>query len=168
NQNAAGLTGLAVPFCPLAEAKIWKAYEGRNRWLYLAIGILLLGIISPQLSAQTYIETTTKGPTSNAACDAIALTDSFLLSSTTGTATTKSFTLSASSSYAIGFTTASGVPGLTSWQPSTYALGVENTTTNANIQVFDVCFSRVNSTGSVLNSSCQAAPAPVTLSSAAV
>ena len=62
------------------------------------------------LRAQSYIETTGKGPTSNAACDANGLTDSFLLATTTGTATTKSITLSANSFYAIGFTTPANVP----------------------------------------------------------
>jgi len=99
---------------------------------------MLLCLLPMSLRAQTYIETTTKGPTSNAACDANGLTDSFLLSTTAGTAATKSITLSASSFYAIGFTTPANAPGLSSWQPSTYSLAVENTTTNASVQISDV------------------------------
>ncbi|MBZ5509240.1 MAG: IPT/TIG domain-containing protein [Acidobacteriia bacterium] len=123
------------------------------RLLYLVICFLLPMAAHAQT---TYIETTGKGPTSNATCDANALTDSFLLNATAGTATTKSVTLNANAFYAIGFTTVAGVPGLASWQPSTYSLAVENTTTNANVQISDVCFSQVNSTATVLSSLCQA------------
>jgi hypothetical protein len=88
--------------------------------------ILLCLLLPMSLRAQTYIETAGKGPTSNAACDANGLTDSFLLATAAGTATTKSVTLSSNSFYAIGFTTPANVPGLSSWQPSTYSLAVEN------------------------------------------
>src|SRR4051794_10846116 len=48
--------------------------------------MLLCLLLPMSLRGQTYIETTGKGPTSNAACDANGLTDSFLLSTTAGTA----------------------------------------------------------------------------------
>jgi YD repeat-containing protein len=130
--------------------------------------MLLCLLLPMSLRAQTYIETTSKGPTSNAACDANGLTDSFLLSTTAGTATTKSITLNSNGFYAIGFTTPANAPGLASWQPSTYSLAVENTTTNANVQIFDVCFSQVNSTASVLSSLCQAGSINTALSTAGV
>jgi YD repeat-containing protein len=130
--------------------------------------ILLCLLLPMSLRAQTYIETTGKGPTSNAACDANGLTDSFLLSTTAGTATTKSITLSANSFYAIGFTTPANAPGLASWQPSTYSLAVENTTTNASVQIFDVCFAQVNSTASVLSSLCNAGSINTALSTTGV
>ena len=130
--------------------------------------MLLCLLLPMSLRAQTYIETTTKGPTSNAACDANGLTDSFLLSTTAGTAATKSVTLSASSFYAIGFTTPANAPGLSSWQPSTYSLAVENTTTNASVQISDICFSRVNSTGTVLGPVCQAGTINTALSTTGV
>ena len=167
NQNV-WHSGAATALCRMRNlAGGWNSGERRNRFLYLATCLLFV-VLPLTLNAQTYIETTTKGPTSNAACDAVGLNDSFLLSSTAGSATTKSVTLSSNSSYAIGITTASGVPGLTSWQPSTFTLAVDNTTTNSNIQIFDVCFNRVDSTANSLASVCQAAPTPVALSTAAV
>jgi Carboxypeptidase regulatory-like domain/IPT/TIG domain len=132
-----------------------KASACRPFLMCLLMFCLLLPLT---VHAQTYIETTTKGPTSNATCNANGLTDSFLLSATAGTATTKSITLNANAFYAIGFTTAAGIPGLASWQPSTYSMAVENTTTNASVQISDVCFSQVNSAASVLSSVCHAGP----------
>jgi YD repeat-containing protein len=141
--------------------------EGRAAasWRFKCLLYLVICLLPPLAAhAQTYIETTGKGPTSNAACDATGLTDSFLLSGTAGTATTKSITLSANAFYAIGFTTAAGAPGLSAWQPNTYSLAVENTTTNASVQISDVCFSQVSSTASVLSSLCQAGPINTALS----
>jgi YD repeat-containing protein len=115
---------------------------------------ILLCLLPMSLRAQIYIETAGKGPNSNAACDANGLTDSFLLATAAGTATTKSVTLNSNGFYAIGFTTPANAPGLSSWQPSTYSLAVENTTTNASVQIFDVCFAQVSSTASALSSLC--------------
>jgi len=130
---------------------------------------MLLWLLLPMsVRAQTYIETAGKGPTSNATCSANALTDSFLLATTTGTATTKSFTLSANAFYAVGFTTPTNLPGLSSWQPSTYALAVENTTTNANIQISAICFAQVNSAASVLSSLCSVSSINTALSTTGV
>jgi YD repeat-containing protein len=142
----------AFPQCPG-----WDQRETPAGFPFLkpVLYMLLCLLLPMSLRAQTYIETTGKGPTSNAACDANGLTDSFLLATTAGTATTKAVTLSSNGFYAIGFTTPANAPGLSSWQPSTYTLAVENTTTNASVQIFDVCFAQVNSTASTLSSLCQ-------------
>jgi hypothetical protein len=52
----------------------------------MPVFFLLLCLLPMSLRAQSYIETTGKGPTSNAACDANGFTDSFLLATTAGTA----------------------------------------------------------------------------------
>src|SRR5262249_45943236 len=59
-------------------------------------------------------------------------------------------------------------PGLSSFQPSTYSLAVENTTTNANVQVSDVCFAQVNSAGTLISPLCSAGAINISLSTAAV
>jgi YD repeat-containing protein len=142
----------AFPQCPGFDQ---RGTPASFPFLKLVVYILLCLLLPMSLRAQTYIETAGKGPTSNAACDANGLTDSFLLATTAGTATTKSVTLNSNGFYAIGFTTPANAPGLSQWQPSTYSLAVENTTTNASVQIFDVCFAQVNSTASSLSSLCQ-------------
>jgi YD repeat-containing protein len=148
--------------------RLEQKWEAAGFLLVKPLFYVLLCLLPMNLRAQTYIETATKGPTSNATCSANGLTDSFLLATTAGTASTKSFTLNANAFYAIGFTTPANSPGLSSWQPSTYALAVENTTTNANIQISAVCFSQVNSTASVLSSLCTVSSINTALSTTGV
>ena len=97
---------------------------GARRLMLTVLGlVLLLGAFLPQMEAQTttYIEGTAKGPNSSATCNSVTLSDSFLLTSTAGTASTRSVTLSSSSFYGIGYFTNTGVPGLTSWVDGTYS-----------------------------------------------
>src|SRR5215469_1009166 len=118
--------------------------------------LLFSGVTIAQTT--TYIETSGKGPSlGSIACDAVGISSSFALSSTAGTATTKSFTLTGNGLTAIGFTTGSGVPGLTSWPAGIYSAVTDNTTANANVEVLDVCFYQVSSSGSFLTQLCRAA-----------
>src|ERR1044071_3497526 len=92
---------------------------GAWRLALVAFGLVsfLLVAFPQQMQAQTttYIEGTAKGPNSSATCNSVSLSDSFLLTSTAGTASTRSITASSSSFYGIGYFTNTGVPGLTSW-----------------------------------------------------
>jgi YD repeat-containing protein len=135
-----------------------------------ALCLLVLAAFSTTAGAQTttYVETTTKGPTTNATCNGTGISDSFLLSSTSGTAATKSIAISSSGFYAAGFTTAANVPNLTAWPASTYTVAIDNTTANANIRITDVCFAQVSSTGTLITSACQLGTINTVLSTAAV
>src|SRR6478609_3853856 len=132
--------------------------------------VFLFGVFLPQMEAQTttYIEGTAKGPNSSATCNSVSLSDSFLLTSTAGTASTRSITASASSFYGIGYFTNTGVPGLTSWVDGSYSLVLDNTTTNSNLKVTDVCIVRVSSAGSALTTVCHVGGINTVLSTAAV
>jgi YD repeat-containing protein len=144
---------------------------GTRRLTLTVLGlVLLLGAFLPQMEAQTttYIEGTAKGPNSSATCNSVTLSDSFLLTSTAGTASTRSVTLSSSSFYGIGYFTNTGVPGLTSWVDGTYSLALDNTTTNSNIKITDVCIVRASSTGSALTTVCHVGGINTVLSTAAV
>ena len=142
------------------------------RWLTLTVLglVFLFGAFLPRMEAQTttYIEGTVKGPNSSATCNSVSLSDSFLLTSTAGTASTRSVTLNSSSFYGIGYFTNTGVPGLTSWVDGTYSLALDNTTTNSNIKITDVCIVRVSSTGSALTTVCHVGGINTVLSTAAV
>src|SRR5690349_6896510 len=63
--------------------------------------VFLFGVFLPQMEAQTttYIEGTARGPNSSATCNSVSMSDSFLLTSTAGTASTRSITASSSSFY---------------------------------------------------------------------
>ncbi|HEX4605188.1 MAG TPA: IPT/TIG domain-containing protein, partial [Candidatus Angelobacter sp.] len=129
----------------------------------------MLGGFSLRMQAQTtYIEGTAKGPSTTATCNATSLNDSFLLTSAAGTASTRTVNVSASSLYGIGFFTNTGVPGLTSWIDGAYSLALDNTTTNANIKVSDICIARVSATGASLTSLCHTGAINTALSTAAV
>ena len=145
---------------------------GARRLALAAFGLVLflLGAAPQRMEAQTttYIEGTAKGPNSSATCNSVSLSDSFLLTSTAGTASTRSVAVSSSSFYGIGYFTNTGVPGLTSWIDGTYALTLDNTTTNSNIRVTDVCIVRVSSTGSALTTVCHVGGINTVLSTAAV
>jgi YD repeat-containing protein len=130
---------------------------------------LIVGALSFPLNAQTtYIEGTAKGPTTTATCNSTSLADSFLLTSVAGTTSTRTVNINASSLYGIGFFTNTGVPGLTSWIDGTYSLALDNTTTNANIKISDVCIARVSSTGASLTSVCHTGSINTALSTAAL
>ena len=144
---------------------------GACRLTLMVLGLVfLLGALLPQMEAQTttYIEGTSKGPNSSAMCNSVSLADSFLLTSAAGTASTRSITASSSSFYGIGYFTNTGVPGLTSWIDGTYVLTLDNTTTNSNIKVTDVCIMRVSSSGSALTTVCHVGGINTVLSTAAV
>ncbi|HEY2115200.1 MAG TPA: IPT/TIG domain-containing protein [Candidatus Angelobacter sp.] len=144
---------------------------GARRLTLTVLGLaFLLGAFLPQVEAQTttYIEGTSKGPNSSATCNSVSLSDSFLLTSTAGTASTRSVTVSSSSFYGIGYFTNTGVPGLTSWVDGAYSLVLDNTTTNSNIKVTDVCVVRVSSSGSALTTVCHVGGINTVLSTAAV
>jgi len=144
---------------------------GARRLILTALGLVfLLGAFLPQMEAQTttYIEGTTKGPNSSATCNSVSLSDSFLLTSAAGTASTRSITASSSSFYGIGYFTNTGVPGLTSWVDGTYSLVLDNNTTNSNLKVTDVCIVRVSSAGSALTTVCHVGSINTVLSTAAV
>ena len=153
-----------------------QACRGKHRALPHLLGLwLVICLVAPALlsttagaQTTTYIETSSNGPNSNATCNSTALASSFLLASTSGTASTKSISLNANAFSAIGFTTAANVPNLTSWPGSTYTLAVDNTTTNANIRISDVCFAQVSSTGSLIASRCHVGTINTALSTAAV
>src|ERR1044071_3482377 len=142
------------------------------RLALVAFGLVsfLLVAFPQQMEAQTttYIEGTAKGPNSSATCNSVSLSDSFLLTSTAGTASTRSVTVSSSSFYGIGYFTNTGVPGLTSWVDGAYSLVLDNTTTNSNLKVTDVCIVRVSSTGSALTTVCHVGGINTVLSTAAV
>ncbi len=145
---------------------------GARRLALAAFGFVffLFGAFPQQMQAQTttYIEGTAKGPNSSATCNSVSLSDSFLLTSTAGTASTRSVTVSSSSFYGIGYFTNTGVPGLTSWIDGAYSLTLDNTTTNSNLKVTDVCIVRVSSTGSALTTVCHVGGINTVLSTAAV
>jgi hypothetical protein len=144
---------------------------GARRLTLTVLGLVfLLGAFLPQMEAQTttYIEGTAKGPNSSATCNSVSLSDSFLLTSAGGTASTRSITASSSSFYGIGYFTNTGVPGLTSWVDGTYSLVLDNTTANSNLKVTDVCIVRVSSTGSALTTVCHVGSINTVLSTAAV
>ena len=144
---------------------------GARRLTLTVLGLVfLLGAFLPQMEAQTttYIEGTVKGPNSSATCNSVSLSDSFLLTSTAGTASTRSITASSSSFYGIGYFTNTGVPGLTSWVDGAYSLVLDNTTTNSNLKVTDVCIVRVSSAGSALTTVCHVGGINTVLSTAAV
>jgi YD repeat-containing protein len=152
------------------NAKLGGRMDARRLTLMVLGLVFLLGAFLPQMEAQTttYIEGTAKGPNSSATCNSVSLSDSFLLTSTAGTASTRSITASSSSFYGIGYFTNTGVPGLTSWVDGTYSLVLDNTTTNSNLKVTDVCIVRVSSAGSALTTVCHVGGINTVLSTAAV
>src|SRR5215475_7356734 len=152
------------------SAKLGGRRSARRLTLMVLGLVVLLGAFLQPMEAQTttYIEGTAKGPNSSATCNSVSLSDSFLLTSTAGTASTRSVSVSSSSFYGIGYFTNTGVPGLTSWVDGTYSLVLDNTTTNSNIKVTDVCIVRVSSSGSALTTVCHVGSINTVLSTAAV